>query len=153
MKEKTSNITELLTLAVFTVFALCILLVLLTGAKVYQKLVDHGRESYEARTVAQYIATRVRQAEDVTVESFGGCEALVAWEQIDGETYLTRVYWQDGYIRELFCAEDAALSPEDGEKILEADSLLFSLEKGLLTARIDSRELKLYVRGGKEVLP
>ena len=153
MKEKTSNITELLTLAVFTVFALCILLVLLTGAKVYQKLVDHGRESYEARTAAQYIATRVRQAEAVTVESFGGCEALVAWEQIDGETYLTRVYWQDGYIRELFCAENAALSPEDGEKILEADSLLFSLEKGLLTARIDSRELKLYVRGEKEVLP
>ena len=153
MKEKTSNITELLALAVFTVFTLCILLVLLTGAKGYQKLVDRGRESYEARTAAQYITTRVRQAEAVTVEPFGGCEALVAWEQIDGETYLTRVYWQDGYIRELFCAEDAALSPEDGEKILEADSLLFSLEKGLLTARIDSRELKLYVCGGKEVLP
>lgn len=153
MKEKTSKITDLLALLVFTVFAVCVLLVLLTGAKVYRQLVSTGSESYEARTAIQYVATRVRQAEAVTVEDFGGCNALVAWEAIDGEPYLTRVYCHDGYIRELFCAEKAALSPEDGEKIMEAENLSFSLEKSILTVRIDSRELKLYLRTGKEVGP
>lgn len=153
MKEKTSKITDLLALVVFTVFATAVLLVLLTGAKVYRKLVHSGSEHYEARTAVQYVATRVRQAERVTVEDFGGCNALVASEEIGGEIYLTRVYCHDGYIRELFCAENAALSPEDGEKVMESESLSFSLENGVLTARIDSRELKLYPRGGKEVGP
>lgn len=153
MKEKTSKITDLLALVVFTVFAVCVLLVLLTGAKVYRRLVYSGSESYEARTAVQYVATRVRQAETVTVEDFGGYAALVTSEEIGGETYLTRVYCHDGYIRELFCAENAALSPEDGEKIMEAENLSFSLESGILTARIGSREMKLYLRSGKEVGP
>lgn len=153
MKEKTSKITDLLAFVVFTVFAVCVLLVLLTGAKVYRTLVARGSEDYEVRTAAQYVSTRVRQAETVTVEDFGGCSALVALEEIGGETYLTRVYCHDGYIRELFCAENAALSPEDGEKIMEAERLSFSLEGGVLTAWIDSRELNLYLRSGKEVSP
>lgn len=153
MKEKTSKFTDLLALLVFTVFTVCVLLVLLTGAKVYRKLVHTGSENYEARTAAQYVATRVRQAETVTVENFGGCDALVTSEKIGGETYLTRVYCHDGYIRELFCAEKAELSPEDGEKIMEAERLSFSLKDGVLTAMIDSRELKLYLRSGKEVGP
>lgn len=153
MKEKTSKITELLALLVFAVFAICVLLVLLTGAKVYRNLVADGSAHYEARTSTQYIATRIRQAETVAVEDFCGCEALVIQERIDGETYLTRVYCYDGYIRELFCAENAALSPEDGEKIMAAENLSFSLEDALLTAEVDSRELTLYLRSGKEAMP
>lgn len=151
MKEKSSKITDLLALLVFALFAVCVLLVLLTGAKVYQNLVHNGNAYYAQQTAAQYVATRVRQAERVTVEVFDGCDALVIWEQIDGETYLTRVYCHDGYIRELFCAENAELFPEAGEKILETESLSFSLEGSVLTAWIDSRELKLYLRSGKEV--
>lgn len=153
MKEKSSKITDFLALTVFALFAVCVLLVLLTGAKVYRNLVRSGTAHYETRTSAQYIATRVRQAERVTVEDFGGCEALVTWEEIEGETYRTRVYCYDGYIRELFCAEHAALSPEDGEKILEAEHLSFSLQSNVLTVRMDSGEWKLYLRSGEEIGP
>lgn len=139
-------------LLVFALFAVCVLLVLLTGARIYRNLVDRGRESYEARTAAQYITTRVRQAESVTVENFEGCEALVLSQQIDGETYLTRVYCLDGTLWELFCAEDMALSPEDGESLLPVNGLSASVEDGLLTVRIDSRELTLWL-GGKEAAP
>ena len=150
MKEKFTKITDLLALTVFAVFAVCILLVLLYGANVYQNLVRRGEESFEMRTAAQYVATRVRQAETVTVADFEGCEALVLPEEIDGARYLTRVYCFEGYIRELFCAENAALSPEDGEKVMAADSLRFLVEDDLLLATIDGREVLLQLRGKGE---
>lgn len=149
--KQTSKIQSFLALMVFTVYALCILAVLLTGAGVYRDLVHSGGESYESRTAVQYVATRVRQAQTVTVEDFGGCQALTLSEKIGEETYVTRVYCHEGYLRELYCAANAELSPEDGEKVMEAESLQFSLEEGLLTARIDSRTLVLHLPGGKEV--
>ena len=57
MNETTRKWTDLMALLVFALFALCVLLVLLTGAKIYRNLVDRSRESYEARTAAQYITS------------------------------------------------------------------------------------------------
>lgn len=150
MNEKTSKITDLLSLMGFGLFAVCVILVLLTGAKVYRNLVDSGSRSYESRTAVQYIATRVRQTESVSVEEFDGCCALVGTEEIDGEIYLTRVYCYDGYLRELFSAEDAWLQADAGEKILPVESAGFALEDGLLTVRVDQQEMTLYLRGGEK---
>lgn len=152
MKEKRSKLTDLLALTVFAVFAVCVLLVLLSGAKVYRGLVQRGEESFAARTAARYVTMRVRQAGTVAVGDFEGCDALVIPEQIDGATYLTRVYFYDGYIRELYCAENAALSPADGEKILPAGSLHVELEESLLTVSVDGQTLYLDLYG-KEAAP
>lgn len=81
----------MLALLAFGAFAVCILLVLLSGARVYRNLSDSGLEGYEERTARQYIAACIRQAETVMVERFDGCSALVGREEIDGEVYLTRV--------------------------------------------------------------
>ena len=145
MKEKSTKLTDLLALLVFAVFALCVLLVLLSGAKVYRELVSRGEASFESRTAVQYVTTRVRQAEAVTVGDFDGCQALVIPEEIDGEIYLTRVYCHDGYIRELFCAETAALSPEAGTFILPAEQLGFSLSDGILQITLDAQTLFLHM--------
>lgn len=152
MKEKRSKLTDLLALTVFAVFALCVLLVLLSGAKVYRGLVQRGEENFAARTAARYVTMRVRQARTVTVGDFEGCEALVIPEKVDGATYLTRLYVYDGHIRELYCAENAALSPADGEKILPADSLHVDLEGSLLTMTVDGQALYLDL-SGKEAAP
>ena len=104
-------------LLLFCVFAVCVLSVLLTGAGAYRRLTERDRVSYDRRTAAQYIAEKVRQADtwdDVSVE------------EIDGETYLTRIYYHDGYIRELFCAADAEMEPGDGEQIIETCDLKIS---------------------------
>lgn len=152
MREKRTKLTDLLAILVFVAFTLCVLLVLLFGAKVYRGLVGRGEESFRARTAAQYVTTRVHQAERVSVADFEGCQALVIPEEIDGAIYLTRVYCYDGYIRELFSGENAALSPEDGEKILPGASLIFSIEDNLLIVRLEEQEISLYLRG-KEASP
>ena len=143
---------------VFTLFAVCILMVLLTGADVYTRLVEDGEEAYARRTAAQYLTTRVRQGECVSTEDFGGCDALVFRETIGSRAYLTRVYCYDGAIRELFSAEGGDFSPEEGETVLEASKLSFSLDGALLQAEIafpdgSTEQLTWYLRTGQEVAP
>lgn len=124
-----SDMGGLLALLLLGVFGVCGLSVLLTGAGAYRGLAERDREVYSWRTAAQYLTTKVRQADQwngVAVEDFGGRDALALTEEIDGETYVTRVYYHDGYIRELFTSADAEMAPEDGEKILEACDLELS---------------------------
>lgn len=157
-EQKQSKLTGLMALIVFSAFAVCLLLVLLTGANVYSRLTRRSQEIYAARTAAQYVSTRVRQARDVVLEDFGGQEALVFREEIDGVSYLTRVYCYDGFLWELFCAESGSFSPCDGEKVLEAKKLSLHLEEDCLYADLTLpdgtlRQLVLYLRNGKEICP
>lgn len=138
MEKRASRITGFLVLVVFALFALCLLLVLLTGAGSYEALVNRGETTWETRTAAQYLTTRVRQGDTdggIALEEFGGHSALVLRQKIDGESYLTRIYCYEGYLRELFTAENGSFSPEDGEKLLEMESLSFAWEGSVLSAR------------------
>lgn len=147
------HMDALLMLLLFGVFAVCVLAVLLTGAKGYRGLTDRDRVAYDRRTCVQYIATRVRQGDvdgGVTVEPFGDTTAL-CMEQYG---FVTRVYWYDGYLMELYTFQDAELNPVDGEKIMPMESLSFTLDGGLLTAEIGSGEgvmdtLRLSLRSGR----
>jgi hypothetical protein len=135
------HIDGLMVLLLFGVFAACVLSVLLLGADAYRKLTERDRTSYDQRTAVQYLATKVRQADRtgaVTVENFQGVEALVLSEDLDGETYLTRVYCYDGYLRELSAEAGAELSPEDGEQVLAADSLLVEERGNALWLRLET---------------
>ncbi len=151
MKEKHTKITDLLALVVFAVFAVCMMIVLLYGAEGYRNLVSGSEARFESRTAAQYVATRVHQAAGVRVEDFGGCDALVIPEQIEGEQYVTKVYCHEGYIRELFSMDSADLPLEAGEKIMEAESLTVTVAGNLLTVTVDGRKTLLCLRAGEEV--
>lgn len=144
----------LIALLLFGVFAACVLAVLLTGAGAYRRLVQRDQAAYERRTCVQYIATRVRQADQrdgIWLADFEGVPALVL-DQGDG--YTTQVYCFEGWLMELYAAKDAGLAPEDGDQIMELDSLELSLEEGLLTVEIGvpggARDsLRLCLRSGE----
>lgn len=136
---KQSNLDSVLALLLLAVFAACILIVLLTGASSFQRLSERDQASFDRRTAAQYITTRLRQADHeggVFLGDFEGITALTCCEEYDGERYLTYVYFYDGYIYELFCAEEAQLHPSDGEKIMSVAELAFLQTDGLITAVI-----------------
>lgn len=147
----------LLVLLLFGVFAVCILVVLLSGADAYRRLSQRDQAGYDERTAGQYLATRVRQADrlgGVDVASFQGVDALILTEEIEGEAYETRVYCYDGYLRELFAAAGEDFYPEDGEKILAAGGLSLSRDGRILTAELvdgegQVRQMTLYLRSGE----
>ncbi len=155
-----TKLTDLAALVVFGVFALCLLLLLLTGADVYGRLVDRGQSSHTRRTAVQYLATRVHQAEQpaVTVEDFCGLDALALGETINGRGYVTLVYCYEGWLWELFAAEGGDFSPEDGQRLTEAEKLSLKLEDGLLSGTLHfadgtSEEIFLYLRAGEVTGP
>lgn len=138
-RSEKRSISGLAAALLLCVFALLILSVLLSGAGAYRRLTARGEENYDSRSSAQYVATKLRQApsaESVELRSFGGSDCLCITEEIDGAEYITRVYCHDGWIRELFTLAEGDYSPEDGEKILEAESLGFSLENDLIRVTI-----------------
>lgn len=129
------HMNGLVMLLLFGVFATCVLGVLLTGAGAYQRLTQRDRAAYERRICAQYIASRVRQGDvqgGVAVEPFGDTRALA----LIGAGYVTRVYWHEGYLMELYSSEGMGLGPEDGERIMPMEGLSLSMDNGLLTVEI-----------------
>lgn len=148
-------------LLLFGVFAVCLLAVLLTGANSYQALTQRDRAASDSRTCAQYLATRVRQAdryEAIGVEPFGDGDALAFRQDIDGRAYVTRVYVSGGWLMELFSAADLTLSPQDGERIMAAQALTAQQEDGLLRISItpaqgEATQLLLSPRCGEGDLP
>ncbi len=155
-RRQRHQIDGLITLVLFGVFAACVLSVLLTGAKVYRELTAEDRAAGDRRVCAQYIATKVRQVpsgDAIKVESEAGLDVLSYAEEIEGEQYITRIYYSDGWIRELFTFGEAEFFPEDGERIAEARGLSMELEDGVLRVEIEDAdgigtELVLALRGG-----
>lgn len=158
MRRGREHIAGLAALVLFGIFAVCVLAVLLTGAAAYRRLTDRDGAAWERRTRAQYIATRVRQADSldgVAVKDFSGVPALYLAE--DGG-YATWVYCHDGWLMELYASEEADLAPGDGTRLLEASELTLSLESGFLEIGITGPEgaedrLCLALRGGEGAEP
>lgn len=153
MTDRYGKSSALITALVFVVFALCVMMVLLLGAGVYQRLAERAETPFSDRVPAQYLSTRIRQAQSVSVEPFHGGQALALTETLEGETYITRVYLYQGYLWELYSEADAELEPEDGEKLLPLQTLQLSQEGTLLKIRVNDRDLVFHMRTGKEALP
>lgn len=138
MKKKTTqhHIDALAALLLFGVFAVCVLIVLLSGADAYQRLTDRDQAAFDRRTAVQYLATRARQADaagGVAVEDFDGVRALV----LDAESsYPTWLYCYDGWLMEIYCYFEERPGPEDGQPLLELEAFDAEMENGLLTLRV-----------------
>ena len=155
MKKK--SMSGVLVLLVFAAFMVSVLLVLLSGADTVQTLTQRDRRTYHHRTAVQYLTTKVRQSDSrhaLRTESFGDGDALVYREELDGESFETRIYCYDGYLYELFCREGYVPEPEFGEKILPADSLSVSDTGDCFEVRItaggNEDTLRCMVRSRKE---
>ena len=138
-RQRGHSVYGLLTLLLFSVFAGCVLTVLLSGADTYQRLVARDENAFCQRTCVQYISNRLRQLPltgEAEVTDFYGESCLVLPETIGGERYLTRVYRWDGWIRELFTPEQGSYLPEQGERLIEAKGLTFQREGSLLSVHL-----------------
>ena len=159
--------SSLAPLSLFTIFTLCVIFVLLTGAHIYETSVDRGQRSFDHRTVAHYLSNRVRQIDcndawfvgdfhETQPQAEGN--TLFFREVFQGEVYYTRVYCHEGYLYELSSVAGKGFDPSDGEKILALDALHFRVDDHLLQIRYqyvngDSDELFLRLRNGTVVVP
>lgn len=151
-KGQTMNV--LFTMLLFLVFVLSALFSVLIGGKVYENIRGRMEESYTGSVALNYVANKVRQGDiggAVTVREIDHVPVLELRQEINDQSYITQIYYYDGYIRELFTHESSGLGLADGLEIIECDGLKFGLEHQLLTVETigeNGGSLMLYVRSG-----
>lgn len=109
-------------IALFFVFALSALTLILLAARIYQSTTENSSLQYTSRTGLAYISEKVHQNDEngtVYLGSFDGCDALVLEQEYEEETYYTYIYISEQNLKELFIKEGAEADAEDGRTILE----------------------------------
>jgi len=144
-------------LLLFAIIVLSLLFLVMTGTGLYSAVVDSQTRNREARAALSYLAARVHAADAAGAVSVGeGPEgaALLLRENADGETYETRIYLYEGALREEYGTADAALDPQDSERIVDAKS--FSVEQvrpGLLVVSTEYGSADIALRSGRGAGP
>ena len=117
-------------LLLFAIIVLSLLFLVMTGTGLYSAVVDSQTRNREARA------------------------ALLLRENADGETYETLIYLYEGALREEYGTADAALDPQDSERIVDAKS--FSVEQvrpGLLVVSTEYGSADIALRSGRGAGP
>lgn len=116
-------------IALFFVFALSALTVILLAARIYQNTTENSSLNYTSRTCLSYISEKIHQNDlqgSVRTGTFDGCDALIMEQTHEGETYYTYIYAYGQELKELFIKEGVNASAGSGRTILEIQS--FSIE-------------------------
>lgn len=127
-REKRHIVDILFVLALFLVFTLSTLTLVLFGANIYQNTVNSMEDNYNARTVCSYISGKFRSndsAGDISIGSIDGQPSLILNQEINDASYRTYIYEYDGYLRELFVSDSVTL----GAEVLNAGNKLCPIDK------------------------
>ena len=113
-------------IALFFVFALSALTVIVMATNVYQKTTSESALNYTAQTSLSYIREKISQADTdggVTLTTLDGQDAMRLSTTENGNTYYTYIYAMDGELMELFVSADSATpSASAGRSILSVEA-------------------------------
>lgn len=145
MKRKQQNhtIDILFVITLFCVFAVSVVMLTGTGAKVYQRIVNDMSENHNSRTACSYVFNKIHQADKngaVSLGDYAGMNSVLMLEEIDNINYCTYLYCYDGNLCEIFARYDYPIEPQYGTVImpikdLTAENVTGSLYKFTLTTQ------------------
>lgn len=101
----------------FVLFAFTAGLLVMIGANQYHVTATSIDKNYEVRTASSYLTEKMHQYDSSAGISVTD-SALVFSENLNDMTYLTYVYYYDGYLCELLISSDMDFNPEAGAKIM-----------------------------------
>lgn len=124
-KRDKSIVDALFLLALFGVFLICALFIVLFGAKIYKNTVAASAESFTMRTGYTYITEKIRQHDNengVVIEDTDNGSVIRLGETVDDKVYYTFLYCDEGYLKEYTGSNDT-FDKALGAKIMEIKSL------------------------------
>lgn len=116
--------------ALFFVFALSALTVILIAARIYQSATKTSSLNYTSRTSLSYINEKIHQNDlngAITLGSFDGYDALIMKQSIGEDTYCTYIYADNKELKELFIKDGTVADASSGRKILDIQD--FSMDQ------------------------
>lgn len=128
--KRNHMIDFLFPVALFFVFALSALTLILLAARIYQSTTENSSLNYSSRTCLSYISEKVHQSDEngsVYLGSFDGRDALVMEQTSGEEAYYTYIYACEQELRELFVKAGVEAGSDNGKPILEIQD--FTMEQ------------------------
>lgn len=155
MNLKTRNkpvVDILFLLALFSVFLISALFVVLFGAKIYRNTVAGMDENFKSRTSLSYVTEKMRQHDHTSgayVFDYEGTTVLRLSEEINENIYYTYLFENDGYLMELTAKSDYDFTPFGAQKIVATNGFDISeVSESLYRVTItdsEGSELSYYV--------
>jgi len=125
-KRETSHVIDsFFVFMLFSIFAICAILLIAFGANIYKKTISNLEEHFNVTTSLAYIEEKFRQSDisdAFSVTEFGDGEALAIKSIVNETNYITYIYKYDDHLKELHMKADNTLSPNAGQNLLEIQS-------------------------------
>lgn len=138
-------------------FCFCALLVVLQGARIYERTAAGLQENYTVRTAVSYLQEKVRECGDssqIAVEEIDSRQVLVIDSLVAGEVCATYIYQEEGSLKELFTKKEEFSGLSGGQELVKLDTFSVSRpEKDLLQFELsaDGQEETFFIRTAADV--
>ena len=133
--QKKHVVDLLFPMALFFVFAISALTVILLATNIYQRTTQSSSLNYTSGTSLAYISEKIRQndvADGVSLGMFDGHDSLILRQTYEGSVYHTYIYVDDGNLKELFIKDGVDASASAGTSIMPVSSFqMQELKDGL----------------------
>jgi hypothetical protein len=150
-KGNHNSLSFVVSMMLFTVFALFLTLVLMTGASSFQSVSDGVRERFEERTPLFYVSQKIRasdRTDAVRITEVNGIQALVLTEPFNDEDLgisgeiLIYIYEHGGFLKEFYAFDDSPPNLQIGTAVFPAESISFGfVTDSLLKVEINGESL------------
>lgn len=152
MKRYVHTIDVVFVLVLFCVFSMSLLFVLMSGARAYHGIKSSLEEQYSSHTCVSYLSAKLKHYDNegaVRVGELDGVTALCLSEYFDDREYITYIYYDNGYVKELFADAILEFTAEDGSNIIAVQNLEFvQVEDNLIYIECtgtNDNALRLYI--------
>ncbi len=125
-KQKKHTLDMIFALSLFTVFAVTALLLVYSGTRVYENIAQQMESEFTSRTAISYIRKQMNQnnvADAIYLGEIEGSEALVIKEILPEGDFVRYIYYNEGYLCELFTKADIVPTKGAGQEMLEISGL------------------------------
>lgn len=147
VEEQRHMIDKMFLIVLFATFAVCAFGIIMIGAQVYSHTASAMNDDYEKRIDISYVTEKVRQWDEqksIEITTFHKKTALMHVEKIDGMTYLTYIYQEDGALRELMVRKGLDTKKMQGEKITSAKGFMVSKKNDIYHIKIKGMDDQIY---------
>lgn len=154
--SRSSLVNIVTTVILIAVFAIGAMILITTGMTVYKNVVMASNENFELRTSLSYVATKVRQCDEigkVGMLKYDDINILVLSEEYQGDYYDTMIYHRDGALCELTQLRGFEPDFEFGFETMQIDDFETELDGNVLTLKATNAEgvsetLRIVLRSG-----
>lgn len=134
MKKRSDYGMKYYAVGIFALLAAGILMLVVFGANVYNRIVDFQFANNDRRAVLSYLSTSIRSCDNDGAVSVGrgpeGDSLVLSSTGEDGYVYELRIYLYRGNLMEEYQESGTAYDPESAQPIGKTDTFSVALKEG-----------------------